>query len=72
MLSLINDNECIWSQVTKLNLCLNDFPVHKLKLDAVYTSDIPFFDFDSQMDPWTVAREAGDSRLSTQPYHWVA
>ena len=38
--------------------------MHKLKLDAVYTSDIPFFDFDSQMDPWTVAREAGDSRLS--------
>ena len=38
--------------------------MHKLKLDAVYTSDIPFFDFDSQMDPWTVAREAGDSRLA--------
>ena len=46
--------------------------VHKLKLDAVYTSDIPFFDFDSQMDPWTVAREAGDSCLSVQPYQWVA
>jgi len=30
--------------------------LHKLKLEAVYTSDIPFFDFDSQMDPWTVAR----------------
>ena len=40
-----------------------DFPVHKLKLDAVYTSDIPFFDFDSQMDSWTVAREAEDSYL---------
>ena len=37
--------------------CTN-FPVHKLKLEAVYTSDIPFFDFDSQMDPWTVARQA--------------
>ena len=32
--------------------------MHKLKLEAVYTSDIPFFDFDSQMDPWTVARQA--------------
>ena len=31
--------------------------MHKLKLEAVYTSDIPFFDFDSQMDPWTVARQ---------------
>ena len=32
--------------------------MHKLKLEAAYTSDIPFFDFDSQMDPWTIARQA--------------
>ena len=23
---------------------------------AVYTSNLPHFDFDSQMDPWTIAR----------------
>ena len=48
--------KCFWLQ------CFM-FQVHKLKLEAVYTSDIPFFDFDSQMDPWTVARQADDSHF---------
>ena len=30
--------------------------VHRVKLDAVYTSDLDYFDFDSDMEPWTVAR----------------
>jgi len=30
--------------------------LHKVKLDAVYTSDLDYFDFDSDMEPWTVAR----------------
>ena len=30
-------------------------PNHRL-IDAKYTSKFPHFDFDSEMDPWTVAR----------------
>ena len=29
---------------------------HDVKVDAVYTSNIPHFDFDSEMNAWTVAR----------------
>ena len=30
--------------------------LHRVKLDAVYTSDLEYFDFDSDMEPWAVAR----------------
>merc|ERR1712142_451294 len=30
--------------------------LHRVTLDAVYTSDLNYFDFDSDMDPWAVAR----------------
>ena len=30
--------------------------LHRVKLDAVYTSDLDYFDFDSDMEPWAVAR----------------
>jgi len=29
---------------------------HQISLKADYRSDLPHFDFDSDMDPWTVAR----------------
>ena len=29
---------------------------HFVRVDAKYTSSFPHFDFDSEMDPWTVAR----------------
>lgn len=32
---------------------VSNFQVHKLKLEPVYMMDIPFFDFDLQMEPWT-------------------
>lgn len=30
--------------------------LHRVKIDAIYTSDLEYFDFDSDMEPWTVAR----------------
>ena len=30
--------------------------VHHVKISAVYTSELPYFDFDSEMEAWTVAR----------------
>ena len=29
---------------------------HHVKISATYTSDLPYFDFDAEMNPWTVAR----------------
>ena len=29
---------------------------HKVLIDAEYNSDLEYFDFDSDMDPWTISR----------------
>ena len=29
---------------------------HQVDIDAEYTSDFEYFDFDSDMDPWTISR----------------
>ena len=29
---------------------------HKVIIDAEYNSDLEYFDFDSDMDPWTISR----------------
>ena len=29
---------------------------HKVVIDAEYNSDLEYFDFDSDMDPWTISR----------------
>ena len=29
---------------------------HKVVIDAEYNSDLEYFDFDSDMDPWTITR----------------
>ena len=29
---------------------------HDVKISAVYNSELPYFDFDSEMEAWTVAR----------------
>ena len=30
--------------------------VHDVKISGTYTSELPYFDFDSEMEAWTVAR----------------
>ena len=29
---------------------------HQVLIDAEYNSDLDYFDFDSDMDPWTISR----------------
>ena len=30
--------------------------LHKVEIDAEYNSDFEYFDFDSDMEPWTISR----------------
>ena len=39
---------------------------HKVKIDAEYNSQLEYFDFDSDMDPWTVARAMAREPWSRQ------
>ena len=39
---------------------------HKVKIDAEYNSQLEYFDFDSDMDPWTVARARAREPWSRQ------
>jgi len=34
----------------------NDLSLHRVEIDAEYTSDLEYFDFDSDMDIWTISR----------------
>ena len=47
-----------WKVQFSGNMKLQNNPesVYKVNIDAEYTSDLEFFDFDSDMDPWTMAR----------------
>ena len=39
---------------------------HKVRIDAEYNSELEYFDFDSDMDPWTVARAMAREPWSRQ------
>ena len=39
---------------------------HKVRIDAEYSSELEYFDFDSDMDPWTVARAMAREPWSRQ------
>ena len=42
---------------------------HKVVIDAEYNSDLEYFDFDSDMLPWTVARAMSREPWSRQYFH---
>ena len=39
---------------------------HQVHIDAEYNSDLDYFDFDSDMDPWTI------SRVMSKVLRWIA
>ena len=50
---------------------------HQVLIDAEYNSDLEYFDFDSDMDPWTISRAMSKVRCFTlskdaqQMYHCI-
>lgn len=45
--------------------------VHRVCLNAEYSSLLPYFDFDSDMDPWTVARAFAKEPWSRQYFERI-
>ena len=43
-----------------------DLSVHEVEINGEYTSDLEYFDFDSDMDPWTISRAMSKEPWSRQ------